>query len=83
MHALNMCGRRWPHGPRDDIVMRAAIVEYDSANAPTIPQQLWNLRHSALDIDEVIRQWVRNLAPAIYVGSLNGPYDHQALFLTN
>jgi hypothetical protein len=83
MHALNMCGRRWPLARRYDIVLRAAIVEFDSTTAPAVPPQFWNLQQSAVDIDEVLRQWVKRLAPSVYVGSLNGPYDHQALFLTN
>ncbi|KAF7509379.1 hypothetical protein GJ744_008102 [Endocarpon pusillum] len=47
MHALNMCGRRWPLARRLDIVLRAALVE-DSSNTksgPTAP--------SALGMDQV------------------------------
>ncbi len=42
MHALNMCGRRWPLARRLDIVLRAALVE-DSANSkasPIVPSAL-------------------------------------------
>ena len=74
MHALNMCGRRWPIARRLDIVLRAAIVELDSGGGPAVPAPFWDLRQSALDIDDALRQWVKQLAPTVYVGSLNGPY---------
>jgi Fungal Zn(2)-Cys(6) binuclear cluster domain/Fungal specific transcription factor domain len=34
MHALNMCGRRWPLARRLDIVLRAALVEDSKPKAP-------------------------------------------------
>lgn len=33
MHALNMCGRRWPLARRLDIVLRAALVENSHSNS--------------------------------------------------
>ncbi len=47
MHALNMCGRRWPLARRLDIVLRAALVE-DSANTKASP-----IAPSALGVDSV------------------------------
>ena len=74
MHALNMCGRRWPLARRLEIVLRAAIDRMDSETPSVVPSQFWDLRHSSLDIDDVLRKWVRDFAPSLYVGSLNGPY---------
>ncbi|ERF76963.1 hypothetical protein EPUS_02675 [Endocarpon pusillum Z07020] len=84
MHALNMCGRRWP-------LARAALVE-DSSNTrsgatapsalgmdqvspiPPLPREFYDLRLSGLDVDDVLREWVEKMKSTVYVGSLNGPY---------
>jgi Fungal specific transcription factor domain len=90
MHALNMCGRRWPLSRRLDIVLRAALVEdsysQTSTNSqsnpqgvrinpvPPLPKEFYDLRSSGLDVDEVLSEWVDGMKSTVYVGSLNGPY---------
>ena len=74
MHIINMCGRRWPYARRLDIVLRAAILEVDSGEPSTLPQNFWNLGKSHLDISEEMKEWVESYKTSLYVGSLNGPY---------
>ena len=76
MHALNMCGRRWPVARRLDIVLRAAIVEVDKFHLVTsrVPAVFWDLPKSGLEIDAVLKDWVQSYRPCLFVGSLNGPY---------
>lgn len=74
MHGLNMCGRRWPLARRLDIVLRAAIVEVDSGVPSGLPEEFWDLKESGLDMSEVMKKWVHDYKPSLYVGSLNGPY---------
>lgn len=76
MHALNMCGRRWPVARRLDIVLRAAIVEVDKFHLVTsqVPAVFWDLRKSNVEIDASMKDWVQNYRPCLFVGSLNGPY---------
>jgi hypothetical protein len=80
MHGLNMCGRRWTLARRLDIVLRAAIVEVDAAargekiTNRRLPEHFWDLKKSAVDINEGLKMWVAQYKPSLYVGSLNGPY---------
>lgn len=74
MHALNMCGRRWPLARRLDIVLRAAIQEVDTGNDSGIPAEYWDLKKSGQDMSERLKGWVHQYKPSLYVGSLNGPY---------
>lgn len=77
MHGLNMCGRRWPLARRHDIVLRAAIMEIDSHGIgaqTSLPTEFWDLRKSALDIDDAMKRWIQSYKPSLYIGSLNGPY---------
>ena len=80
MHGLNMCGRRFPYARRVDIVLRAAIAEVDatangrSITQDKIPEIFWDLKQSAVDINESMKEWVLKYRPSLYVGSLNGPY---------
>jgi hypothetical protein len=76
MHALNMCGRRWPVARRLDIVLRAAIVEVDKFHLVTsqVPSVFWDLRKPNVEIDAALKDWVQSYRPCLFVGSLNGPY---------
>ena len=74
MHAINMCGRRWPLARRLDIVLRAALVEADSPSTMPLPAQFFDLNLSALEIDDILKQWVNEFKSLLYVGSLNGAY---------
>lgn len=74
MHGLNMCGRRWPVARRQDIILRAAIVEVESYTSTSLPADFWNVKKSHLDISEELKEWVEGYKPSLYVGCLNGPY---------
>ena len=80
MHGLNMCGRRWPYARRVDIIFRAAIAEVDAAangidsTQEKVPEIFWDLKQSAVDINESMKQWVLKYRASLYIGSLNGPY---------
>ena len=82
MHGLNMCGRRWTHARRLDIVARAAIIEVDAAVKgeiaitlnPKLPDEFWDLKKSAVDVYGPLRSWVVECEPRLYVWSLNNSY---------
>lgn len=84
MHALNMCGRRWPLSRRLDIVLRAALVEESQdlagvphgapGSVPALPREFYDLNRSGLEIDDALAEWVEGMKSSVYVGSLNGPY---------
>ncbi|KAL9111804.1 MAG: hypothetical protein Q9227_003863 [Pyrenula ochraceoflavens] len=57
MHAINMCGRRWPLARRLDLVLRTAIIEEGSGES-TLPSDFFNLRIPALNVQDVLQKWV-------------------------
>ncbi|KIX92364.1 uncharacterized protein Z520_11972 [Fonsecaea multimorphosa CBS 102226] len=74
MHGINMCGRRWSVARRQDLVLRAAIVEVDTGNGSELPASFWNVKKSHLDISEELKEWVGDHQESLCIGSLNGPY---------
>ncbi|EXJ57844.1 uncharacterized protein A1O5_12402 [Cladophialophora psammophila CBS 110553] len=74
MHGISMCGRRWAVARRQDIVLRAAIVEVDTGNDSSLPAIFWNVKKSHLDISEELKEWIEDRKQSLYIGSLNGPY---------
>ncbi|OAL39127.1 hypothetical protein AYO20_01445 [Fonsecaea nubica] len=74
MHGISMCGRRWSVARRQDLVLRAAIVEVDTGNDSLLPASFWNVKKSHLDISEELKEWVGDHQQSLYIGSLNGPY---------
>ncbi|OQU99770.1 Fungal Zn2-Cys6 binuclear cluster domain-containing protein [Cladophialophora immunda] len=74
MHGISMCGRRWSVARRQDLVLRAAIVEVDTGNDALLPASFWNVKKSHLDISEELKEWVADHQQSLYIGSLNGPY---------
>ena len=73
MHAINMCGRRWPLARRLDHLLRATILQLDSSIQPAVPAVLFDLHQSSLDIDDALRNWVHSDHVPLSLG-LNGPY---------
>lgn len=69
-----MCARRWPIARRHDIVLRAAILETDTRISSGLPSEFWELTKSDIDIAEILKQWLEEYKPSLYVGVLNGPY---------
>ena len=74
MHGINMCARRWPVARRLDIVLRAAIIDVDSEQHSSLPDDFWNLKQSHLDTSEQLKEWVSQHKSNLYIAALNGPY---------
>ncbi|OAP55493.1 hypothetical protein AYL99_10466 [Fonsecaea erecta] len=74
MHGICMCGRRWSVARRQDLVLRAAIVEVDTGTDALLPASFWNVKKSHLDISEELKEWVAAHQQSLCIGSLNGPY---------
>ncbi|EXJ54799.1 hypothetical protein A1O7_10140 [Cladophialophora yegresii CBS 114405] len=74
MHGISMSGRRWALARRQDIVLRAAIVEVDTGDDSSLPTEFWQMKKSHIDISEVLKDWVDKRKQSLYVGALNGPY---------
>ncbi|KAL9618712.1 MAG: hypothetical protein Q9160_006591 [Pyrenula sp. 1 TL-2023] len=78
MHTINMCGRRWPLARRLDIVLRTIVAEERFAES-SVPPDFFNLRISAPQLHETLKQFVESLSfprsqGAFNLAGISGPY---------
>ena len=59
MHAINMCGRRWPLARRLEHVLRTALVE-EGAEESTLPPEFFNLRRPVSTVQDSLRKFVES-----------------------
>ncbi|KAH8655357.1 hypothetical protein BX600DRAFT_515185 [Xylariales sp. PMI_506] len=59
-YALHLSGQRWPLARRYEVIVRTAVSEHRTpVQDSSLPRQFFDLRYSAIDIDETLQQWAR------------------------
>jgi hypothetical protein len=65
LHALEVCGRRWPYALRLSDAITTAIQQVKGEpiihQSGKLPVQFWDPQYLSLDLDEALRCWSENV----------------------